>query len=86
MSGLWPPSLWAVSLSLLIRPVMVVFVSKLEDGIGAVGGHTVMHEQEGVEHTALRGAWIPSHRAVLSPRSLSLVTSLEGTMVLNAEL
>ncbi len=86
-------------------------VSKLDDGVGAVGGHTVIREQgveERVKHAALRGAGVKSHaedlvlpvrpawalpvrkfriQSVLSSRSLrSLVMSLEGTMVLNAEL
>ncbi len=38
-------------------------ISKFEDGVGAVGGHTVMCEQgvqEGAEHAALRGASVES--------------------------
>ncbi len=72
-------------------------ISRLDDGVGAVGGHTVIREQgeqDGAEYAALRGACLDSqgggcgaaYQHSLTPTSLSLVTSLEGTMVLNAEL
>jgi hypothetical protein len=67
-------------------------ISKLNDGVGVVRGHTVVGKQgvqEGTKHATPRGppCWGSTwQKEVFSSRVLSIVMSLEGTMVLNTEL